>query len=41
MVPELEKTGKEGDYASDLLTDATLNFINKNAGKKPFLAILA
>lgn len=41
VVPELEKTGKEGDYASDLLTDATLNFINKNAGKKPFLAILA
>lgn len=41
VVPELEKTGKEGDYASDLLTNATLNFIKDNSGKKPFLAILA
>lgn len=41
VVPELEKKGKEGDYASDLLTDATLNFVKENAGKKPFLAVLA
>ena len=41
VVSELENKGKEGDYASDLLTDATLNFVKENAGKKPFLAILA
>ncbi|WP_159949397.1 sulfatase [Polaribacter septentrionalilitoris] len=41
QVEDLEKDGKEGDYASDLLTDSTINFIKENAGKKPFLAVLA
>lgn len=41
QVLNLEQDGKEGDYASDLLTDATINFIKENPKDKPFLAILA
>lgn len=41
VVPELEKTGKEGDYASDLLTNATIKFIKNNPKNQPFMAVLA
>ncbi|TMM29074.1 sulfatase [Polaribacter aestuariivivens] len=41
QVVDLEKDGKEGDYASDLLTDATIDFIKNNPKNKPFLAVLA
>lgn len=41
QVLSLEQDGKEGDYASDMLTDATINFIKNNSKNKPFLAILA
>ena len=41
VVPELEKDGKEGDYASDMLTNATINFIKNNPKNEPFLAVLA
>lgn len=40
-VPNIQEDGKEGDYASDLLTDATINFIKNNPKNKPFLAVLA
>lgn len=40
-VPNVEEDGKEGDYASDLLTDATIKFIKNNPKDKPFLAVLA
>ncbi|PTX62334.1 arylsulfatase A-like enzyme [Kordia periserrulae] len=40
-VPNVEEDGKEGDYASDLLTDATIKFIQENPKDKPFLAVLA
>ncbi|MDG5490078.1 sulfatase [Psychroserpens sp. SPM9] len=41
QVADLERDGKEGDYASDMLTDATINFIKNNPKDKPFLAVLA
>lgn len=41
QVIDLERDGKEGDYASDLLTDATIDFIRKNSEDQPFLAVLA
>jgi len=41
IVPDVEKDGRVGDYASDLLTDATINFIKENPKDKPFLAVLA
>ncbi|WP_298511161.1 sulfatase [uncultured Kordia sp.] len=41
VVPNVEEDGAEGDYASDLLTDATINFIQNNPKDKPFLAVLA
>lgn len=41
QVEDLEKDGKEGDYASDLLTDATINFIKNNPKDQPFMAVLA
>lgn len=41
QVIELEKDGKEGDYASDMLTDATIDFIKNNPKDQPFLAVLA
>lgn len=41
QVEDLEKDGKKGDYASDLLTNATINFIKNNPKEKPFLAVLA
>lgn len=40
-VPDLEEDGKEGDYASDMLTDATIDFIKNNPKDEPFLAVLA
>ena len=40
-VPNVKEDGKEGDYASDMLTDATINFIKNNPKNKPFLAVLA
>ncbi|PWH83278.1 sulfatase [Algibacter marinivivus] len=40
-VPNVKEDGKEGDYASDLLTNATINFIKNNPKDKPFLAVLA
>lgn len=40
-VEDLEQDGKEGDYASDLLTNATMDFIKNNPKNEPFLAILA
>lgn len=40
-VPNVEEDGKEGDYASDMLTDATIDFITNNPKDKPFLAVLA
>lgn len=41
QVVDLEKDGKEGDYASDMLTDATIDFIKNNPKDQPFLAVLA
>ena len=41
IVEDVEQDGKEGDYISDLLTDASIDFINKVPKGKPFLAILA
>ncbi len=41
VVSNIEEDGKEGDYASDLLTNATINFIKNNPKDKPFLAVLA
>jgi len=40
-VLNVEEDGKEGDYASDLLTDATIKFIKNNPKSQPFLAVLA
>ncbi len=40
-VPNVEEDGKEGDYASDMLTNSTINFIKNNPKDKPFLAVLA
>ena len=40
-VPNIEEDGKEGDYASDMLTDATIDFIKNNPKDQPFLAVLA
>lgn len=40
-IPNIKEDGKEGNYASDLLTDATIDFIKKNNENQPFLAILA
>ncbi|WP_282136376.1 sulfatase [Seonamhaeicola maritimus] len=41
QVEDLEKDGEEGDYASDMLTDATISFIKNNPKDQPFLAVLA
>lgn len=41
-VPNIEEDGKDGDYVSDMLTNASMNFIRENAEKKqPFMAVLA
>lgn len=40
-VPDVEEEGKEGDYASDMLTSATIDFIKNNPKNQPFLAVLA
>jgi len=40
-VPDLEEDGKPGDYASDLMTTAAINFIKNNPKDKPFLTVLA
>lgn len=41
QVENLEQDGKEGDYASDLLTDATIDFIKSQSKNQPFMAVLA
>ncbi len=41
QVPDIEEDGQEGDYVSDLLTNATMKFVEEQAGKKPFLAVLS
>ncbi len=41
QIPNIKEDGKEGDYVSDLLTNATMSFMEEQAGKKPFLAVLA
>ncbi|MBJ6368507.1 sulfatase [Snuella sedimenti] len=41
QVEDLEDDGKKGDYASDMLTEATIGFIKKNPKNQPFLAVLA
>jgi arylsulfatase A-like enzyme len=41
QVEDLEKDGKVGDYASDMLTNATLDFIKNTDRQQPFLAVLA
>ena len=40
-VLDVEEDGKEGDYVSDMLTDAAIGFIKNNPKDKPFLAVLA
>ncbi len=40
-VPNVKEDGKEGDYASDMLTNATIDFIKNNPKGKPFLTVLA
>ena len=40
-VEDLEEDGKEGDYASDLLTNRAIKFIQNNPKDTPFLAVLA
>jgi len=41
LVPDVQEDGKEGDYASDLLTDATIKFMEQTPKDKPFLAVVA
>ena len=41
IVPNVEEDGQKGSYASDMLTNATINFIKNNPKDKPFLAVLA
>ncbi len=41
IVPDIEKDSKQGDYAADKLTDATIRFIKNNPKDKAFLAVLA
>ena len=40
-VLDVTEDGKEGDYLSDVLTDATIGFIENNGKKKPFFTVLA
>ncbi|WP_194767904.1 sulfatase [Tamlana sp. I1] len=40
-VEDLEEDGKEGDYASDMLTNRLLEFITNRPKDQPFLAVLA
>jgi len=41
IVPNVEEDGHAGDFATDMLTDATINFIKNNPKDKPFMAVLA
>ncbi|KQC33349.1 hypothetical protein AAU57_08505 [Nonlabens sp. YIK11] len=41
IVPDVQEDSKEGDYISDVMTGATIDFIKNQAGKKPFMAVLA
>lgn len=41
VIPNVEEDSKEGDYLSDVLTDATIDFISSNSKKQPFFAVLA
>ncbi len=40
-VPNVKEDGVEGNYSTDMLTNATINFIKENPKDKPFLAVLA
>ena len=40
-VLDVEEEGSEGDFDTDLLTNATINFIKNNPKEQPFLAVLA
>ncbi|APY08238.1 hypothetical protein BWZ20_07950 [Winogradskyella sp. J14-2] len=40
-VPDVVEDGKEGDYISDMMTSATIEFIKNNPKEQPFLAVLA
>ena len=41
LVEDMDEIGKKGDYASDLLTTQTIDFIKNNGTDKPFFAMLA
>jgi len=41
IVLDVEQDGKEGDYLSDVITDATISFIKNNDKQQPFFAVLA
>ncbi|SCX99673.1 Arylsulfatase A [Nonlabens sp. Hel1_33_55] len=41
IVPDVEEDSQEGDYISDVMTGATIDFIKNNTGKQPFLAVLS
>jgi len=40
-VPNVKNDAKEGQSSTDVLTDATINFIKNNPKNKPFLAVIA
>lgn len=40
-VRDVTETGQKGDYLSDVLTDATIDFIESNSKSEPFMAVLA
>ena len=41
VILDAEQDGKEGDYLSDLLTDATIDIIKNNDKRQPFFTVLA
>jgi len=41
IILDAEQDGKEGDYLSDLLTDATIDIIKNNEKEQPFFTVLA
>lgn len=40
-IPDVEKAAKEGDYLTDVLTTATIDFIDNTERDKPFFAMLS
>lgn len=40
-IPDVEEYGNEGDYLSDLLTSATIDFIKNRKADEPFFAMLS